>query len=123
MTAQSLEVNVDIVCHLYCLHSLALYSFCILFSGGVAAEVRLQPAELLDDPVPEAPEHQTTDSAYAGAESDKRHDQENSGVNLYISGRRLAWRVSWSTCYVNCPLSTICPSWLITRSPQRLCAT
>lgn len=72
-----------------CLDSLALYSFFISFSGGVAAEVGLQPAELLDDPISEAPEHQTTDSAYAGAEgllqaSDGRHDQAFSGVNLYV---------------------------------------
>lgn len=94
--------------------------FLFLLSGGVAAEVRLQPAELLDDPVPEAHEHQTIDSAYAGAErlqqaNDGHHDQTNSGVHLYFSGRRLAWRMNWSTCCVNCPLSTICPSWLITK--------
>lgn len=121
LTAQSLKLSETIL-------TLLLYSFFISFSGGVAAEVGLQPAELLDDSVPEAPEHQTTDSAYAGAEglpqaSDGRHDQAISGVNLYVSGRRLAWRMSWSTCCVNCPLSTICPSWLITKSPQRLCAT
>lgn len=59
------EINVDIVC--CCLHPLTLSLF-FLFSGGDATEVRLQPAELLDDPVPEAAEHQTTESAYAGAE-------------------------------------------------------
>lgn len=56
---------------LWCFHHVSW-----LFPGGVAAEVRLQPAELLDDPVPEAHEHQTTESAYAGAE---RLQQANDG--------------------------------------------
>ena len=108
--------------------SLALYSCISLFSGGVAAEVGLKPAKLLDDPVPEASEHQTRHAAYAGVEglpqaSDGPHDQANAGVNLYLSGRKLVWRTSWSTCCANFPLSTFCPFWLITRSPKRLCAT
>lgn len=37
--------------------------------------------------------------------------------------RRPAWRRSWSTCCANCPLSTICPSWLIIEWPLRPFAT
>lgn len=56
----------------YCLEPVVLFPFFNSLSGGVAAEVGLQPAELLDDPVPEAPEHQAADSAYAGAPGGSR---------------------------------------------------
>lgn len=62
--------------------------FLFSFSGGDAAEVRLQPAELLDDPVPEATEYQTTVSAYAGVEmvmkSTDQHNEEKSNVTIFM---------------------------------------
>lgn len=70
-----------------------------IFLGRDAAEVRLQPAELLDDPVPEATEHQTTDSAYAGAEgvmegSDQHNVQASSCIIcMFLTG---GWRGDWT---------------------------
>lgn len=47
-------------------HSVVPYMLCFL--GGDGAEVRLHPAELLDDPVPETPGCQAAISAHAGTE-------------------------------------------------------